>query len=1109
MNDNAARRTALDTSRSFVVQAPAGSGKTELLIQRYLALLAKVDLPEQIIAITYTRKAASEMRRRILVSLAEAKKKKSIQDQNSHEKQTRNLALAVLARDQKFNWDIQNQPKRLRVDTVDALNAWLAQRLPILSGGVVGAQVKENVDGEYREATERTVNQLSSPGELKKNLSILLYRLDNRLSQLESLLVQMLPRRDQWLRYLAAPSAPELRKILEKTLQEVILEKVTPLAKTLSGEFSLRLLPLLSHSAKFSGDLALRAKLEPWRGRRNFPSASPEYLDLWQGISHLLLTKAGNWRKRLTAKEGFSPKQVNEREKLKEIIEELKKDGGCREQLYLVRDLPKPQYDESQWEALSALRVVLRHLAAELHVVFGERNVVDFVEIAMAAQRALGQVDNPSDLLLALDQRVQHLLIDEFQDTSHSQHHLLELLTAGWEPGDGRTLFLVGDPMQSIYRFRDADPSLFLKTMHKSLGNIVLENLELAKNFRSSPEVVDWVNRAFQNIFPSKDNLIAGIGRFHASSPDPKNKTTGKVSVHALRGNDSNDELNKVMEILGDELNKNEHRSVGILVRSRSHLRGLHDQLRSRGFDVHAVEIDAPNETQVVQDLIGLTRALTHLGDRIAWLGVLRAPWCGLSWRDLHILVFGNDRKTVWQIMNDEGQIERLSDDGQRRLTRTRGILQLAFTLRAEQSLARWVERTWVSLGGAACLDFTNELDQSDGFFQLLDDFSVNGDLDDPLELDSFLSKPWGQGEPPRQTGIEVMTIHRAKGLEFDTVILLGLGKTPRSPDPKALYWMERIGTEETHGLLMAPLMKSPEGKDSLIEFVRREERTRDASERARLLYVATTRARNDLHLIVQLKTNKSEPPKGSLAALVWFLLMPYFESGGAEMLDDQDKKIMIQPKLRRLTKIYSPNLNFDPQENRSIADRPDYQWAGQSAIHVGTVVHTWLQHISDQGLMGWTANRIQELKPRFNQELELMGVDIEDLDRSTARVVHALLGVLEDPRGRWILGDHLEESSEFSVTYLGAGGLRHLRVDRTFVDEGTRWIIDFKASYHEGGSLEKFLDAEVARYRPQLNRYAGVLSKFDNRPIRMALYFPIFKAFRDWENKEIAVNSQ
>ncbi len=108
------------------------------------------------------------------------------------------------------------------------------------------------------------------------------------------------------------------------------------------------------------------------------------------------------------------------------------------------------------------------------------------------------KLDAPEDLALALGQRIRHILVDEFQDTSYTQFELLEKLTAGWEPGDGRTLFLVGDPMQSIYRFRQADVSLFLKARLEGIGAIRLEPLTLSVNFRSRPEIVEWVNRTFR-----------------------------------------------------------------------------------------------------------------------------------------------------------------------------------------------------------------------------------------------------------------------------------------------------------------------------------------------------------------------------------------------------------------------------------------------------------------------------------------------------------------------------------------------------------------------------------------------------------------------------------
>jgi ATP-dependent exoDNAse (exonuclease V) beta subunit len=85
-------------------------------------------------------------------------------------------------------------------------------------------------------------------------------------------------------------------------------------------------------------------------------------------------------------------------------------------------------------------------------------------------------------------------------------------------------------------------------------------------------------------------------------------------------------------------------------------------------------------------------------------------------------------------------------------------------------------------------------------------------------------------------------------------------------------------------------------------------------------------------------------------------------------------------------------------------------------------------------------------------------------------------------------------------LTIVTPGGLEHLRLDRTFIDAGgTRWIIDYKTSLHEGGNADAFMDAEVDRYRAQLERYAAAMASIDARPIRVGLYFPLLAGFRDW----------
>src|SRR5690606_7037689 len=161
VSDAHIRERALDPTESFIVQAPAGSGKTELLIRRYLTLLAHVDEPEQIVAITFTRKAAAEMRQRVAQALVDASAAEV--SSQPHREATLAIARRVLERSRARGWALPDHAERLWIETVDALNARLARQLPVLAGGVSGAGVVDDASELYRVAARRTVDALTDP----------------------------------------------------------------------------------------------------------------------------------------------------------------------------------------------------------------------------------------------------------------------------------------------------------------------------------------------------------------------------------------------------------------------------------------------------------------------------------------------------------------------------------------------------------------------------------------------------------------------------------------------------------------------------------------------------------------------------------------------------------------------------------------------------------------------------------------------------------------------------------------------------------------------------------------------------------------------------------
>jgi ATP-dependent helicase/nuclease subunit A len=1114
-SDAAARETAIQAQGSVLVQAPAGSGKTTLLAQRYLRLLAVVDAPERILALTFTRRAAQEMRERVLAALQAARFDQCPQAVN---RETWTLAVAARRHLVQLNLDIERQPSRLRIETIDAFNAWLAAQLPIAAGAGAAFQVLPDARPCYEEAARRALahEEEDTYGTAVERVLALD---DQRWRRLVSLIANMLPSRDRWLPLLAgrlqAASALDgaqlarVRQHLDEDLRLLVSRVLTRAQEAMGSEKIAALSPLMQGAARRA--VVERPELRDWLENGAPLRADTADLERWRGAAAVLLTGEGRFRKRLTKNEGFPP-QCDDKPPMLDLLQEFDRDPAVRRTLAEVRDLPAPDYSDEQWARVREVAQVLVLAAAELDQVFREQGAADFPAVSLAALRALGSAEEPTELGLRLDYRLQHILVDEFQDTSSAQLELVRLLTAGWQAGDGRSVFCVGDPMQSIYGFRQAEVRAFLELAEEGIGELRFDVQRLRDNFRSVKPLVDWINACFSRVLPRTDDRDRGAIAFRPSEAAlaGSSEPAAPVALHGF--SNRAEEAAAIAEMIAVQIAQHPGWRIAVLVRARTHAREIASGLRARGVPFRAVGIEPLQDRHIVRDVIMLLCALTHLADRTAWLAVLRAPWAGISLADL--LTLSRSAPPIWDAMNDDGVVQRLSEDGRARCLRLNGVLQAAFRVRNDTSLARWVERTWLGLGGASCAGSPEDLELAAAVFQRLRELEQRG-LPDAADLPGSFADLYA--DDGVASAVEIMTIHKAKGLEFDMVVLPALDRyVPRNRDQLLLsHQFARTGRD---GMVMAARPAVGADTDPLFEFLRHQLRDAAGLEAERLLYVACTRAKWRLILTATIGGQEEpeeadeqdagriswSPRVGSLLAVLWpvagteFMVKDTSASGGDAIGAPRGGPLL------RVPQGWSPNLDPAALTAESASapptrreETPVFDWAGETARRVGTLVHAELQTL-DPAVGDAAAIRARE--PLFRRWLALRGVPAERLDQAAARVVEALAAVHGDSRGRWILQKTRDDVREYAVSGLVQGEVVRVIFDRSFIDdEGVRWVIDYKTSQHLGTGLEEFLDREVERYRPQLQRYAVLARRLGPEPVRLGLYFPLMRAWREW----------
>jgi ATP-dependent helicase/nuclease subunit A len=1099
--DAAQRARAIDPLTSFCVSAPAGSGKTELLIQRYLRLLSRVERPEQVLAITFTRKAAAEMRERVVEALQAAKLQEPCHSE--HEQVTRNLAQQALEADAREGWHLVRDISRLNIKTIDSFCGGLTRQMPVLSAFGGQAMLLDDAGELYARAVEELFSYIETDDPIAEDISALMLHFDNNWERLQKLLMATLARREQWRHYVGVHHVPEESEAyLVATVEGLVREELTTLEDRLAP-YHAELLDLWRYVADNLGEAA----------PGGFPGCDPADIAAWRSLRNMLVTNNGTWRKSLNKNMGFPAGKgvaAERKEQLKAILVELAELDGLEQLVADITVLPEINTGSQSWRLLLHLSRLLPVLAAQLLLVFSREGAVDHNQVALSALQALGEDEAPTELALRLDYQIEHILVDEFQDTAINQYELVHALTRGWgqhndvNPNAPRTVMIVGDGMQSIYGFRGANVGLFLKARLEGFNGVLLEALQLRCNFRSDPGVVDWVNDSFSAAFPAEHDVNRGRVSYSPSTAVRPAASEAAVSLHAFHGDDAvTQELGFVCREIANAYANTKLESIAVLGRSRSHLQGIIAGLQQLSVPYSAAAMESLAQSVVVADLLTLCRALASDADRLAWMALLRAPWCGLCLADLlQVARWGATPRftAVWQAVIEPGLRHTLSDIGRHQLEAILPVLQRARLKRDRLGLRAWIEQTWLALGGAAAATDLTVLADAESFFQLLEQAEQEGLGLDINWLERRLERQFMAGGEPGSK-VQIMTLHKAKGLEFDCVFIPQLARASRSDDRELLLWDEHSSPDSERIFLLAMDDNCARGEPTLYNYLAKLRKDKSTLEGTRLLYVGATRAVRKLVLSASLKEDERSgelrpPPARSLLNPIWDSFQKTMQVHEPEVPEAANDTAVPGTRLLRLEQSHDTHparteVLSEEAPGANIPARP----VNHRERSVGTVVHLALEELSLRDNLPTSIEGGDS--QRWRSALAKSGLWGSALDDAQAAVERSLGTTLApDSPGRWVLSQqHQQARSEWALTWLnpGTGRCEDLVIDRTFVDveDGVRWLIDYKNSEPEvGEALDDFLARQELDYAEQLLRYRGVLRALSGEPICCALFF-------------------
>ncbi len=1067
-----------DTSRSIHLSASAGSGKTRALKDRYLALLDLLDRSalniDQAVAITFTDKAAAEIKQRVMQGLPEPMLKKIIRGRQD-----------------------------LRISTIHSFCMNLLKRYPLEAGLPPDFGILDERDQTYKmqKAIEDTLEEMDRDAGLMAPLRDL---------SADSLIAT--------IGFILGIRSRLKRREIDAGGPEKLLRAVSSGMGTAPAGNDLK--DLITNAEWLTALRTMESRLK----------TQGDYYETCRAVTHLSLADATNADAASAITRDLAPVYFN-------------KDGSPAKNPYIAKKYftgkERKQYEEAFFavqdllvrfrdlharvqagqEAQSLLRLFQR--AEERYQTSKLREgLLDFDDLEIYAYRLLRSPETP-DILYWLDRKILHFLVDEFQDTSDIQWAVLDRLTEEIFAGQGAdkpmapTLFVVGDKKQSIYRFREANYRLIeiIRGKMEKLPDASRNIRTLDTNYRSAPEIIATVNKVFATLWSGEYQPSASDRKDHRGSVrlvellltrGPKEETgdgTTEADVLAREVRALIESGTTVCErspaptdsLPGQEGSGWRQRPAGyndcaILIQSRTKLKEYEAALQAEGVPFRVVGGIGFYEEDEVQAVLNVLFFLWNRDDRLALAAALRSPLFGLTDQDIVKVCIGGD------LMNNL----RSSHPS------TAELLDRWSRYAMTEPLAGLVQRVIGDTGAyvrfgkrnpQAIFNLDKLLDRAREFdrrgYTTLQDFVewVKSIRDsDQREAAADMNLPGSRG------AVSIMTVHKAKGLEFAVVFLPGMNQQTRSvtAGPPVIV-------EDRDGIVrMAVKGRESPVYDEMWE--REQEELR--REHQRLLYVAMTRARD--HLVMFGSIDNGSRPFKQNSWLSWLhqaipaaeieigpasrLIEYVCPEGTARMLpadapaagsrQQEQKKTRTIDADRVLANISSIPASRSPEWKKAtdyLVQEKEWSLEQTSAPEGGTVsplirgsiFHRCLEEYAKTGSCDCAA-----VAGEFPGVRALSG---EERERFLAGVEPVVRDLTESEELAWIFHRQPTAYSELPFLYRKGNEIVSGVIDRVIVKEGRGYVVDYKAITIEN---DEALQSWMEHYRPQVRIYCEAVKE-------------------------------